>query len=88
MKFIMVIIICFGADCEAIFDKAKYETYDECYQSAIATANYMRSTFPASAGEVHCWDEKQFETFQKFLDEGNKPTIDPDLLPKELKQDA
>ena len=83
MKFIMVIIICFGVDCEAIFDKTSFETYDQCYQSAIATANYMRNTFPQSAGEVHCWDEKQVTTFQKYLEDGNKPTINPDLLKEE-----
>jgi hypothetical protein len=43
----------------------------------------MQQTYPQSAGEVHCWDEAQFEEYNKFLEEGGKPTIDPRLLPKE-----
>ena len=39
MKFIMVIIICFGADCEAIYDVPKYDDYNQCYKEAIVTAN-------------------------------------------------
>ena len=36
--------------------------------------------FPASAGEVHCWDEEKFERFEKALENGLNPTIDPDLM--------
>jgi hypothetical protein len=89
MKFVMVMIICFGVDCEAVFDKnTTYPSYNECSSRAIATVNYMRNMFPQSAGQVHCWDEKQIATFEKYLKDGGKPTIDHDLLPKELKQDA
>lgn len=81
----MVIIICFGADCEAIYDVPKYDDYNQCYKEAIVTANYMRNTFPASAGEVHCWDDKQFSTFQEYIKNGGKPTINPKLLPESLQ---
>ena len=84
MKFIMVIIICFGADCEAVFNKEHtYDSYQVCYQEAIENANFMRQMFPMSAGEVHCWDEERFELFEKALEDGDKPTItipDPDYL--------
>jgi hypothetical protein len=83
MKFIMVIIICFGVDCEAIFDKAKYETYDECYKEAVVASKYMQNAYPQSAGEVHCWDDKQFSTFNEFIKNGGKPTIKPELLPEQ-----
>ena len=81
MKFIMVIIICFGADCEALFEKTHtYDSYQVCYQEAIENANLLRQMFPASAGEVHCWDEEKFERFEKALENGLNPTIDPDLI--------
>ena len=83
MKFIMVVIICFGVDCRAIFEETLYDTYQSCYQESTIVAGYMQQTYPQSAGEVHCWDEAQFEEYNKFLEQGGKPTIDPRLLPKE-----
>ncbi len=70
MKFIMVIIICFGADCRAIFEKFDYQTYDQCISEAIVVTEYMKQTFPTSSGQIHCWDESQFNEFKKGLENG------------------
>ena len=68
MKFVMVMIICFGADCEALFNKEHtYDSYNVCYQEAIENANFMRQMFPSSAGEVHCWDEERFKLELEYL---------------------
>jgi len=85
----MVMIICFGADCDAVFDKkSTFESYDTCYSTAMQTANYMKNMFPQSAGEVHCWNEVEVKTFEKFLEEGGKPSINPNRLPKSQVRDA
>jgi len=86
MKFVMVMIICFGADCEALFNKEHtYDSYNVCYQEAIENANFMRQMFPSSAGEVHCWDEERFKLFEKSLQEGELPTLsDPE--PEQSKE--
>ena len=86
MKFIMVIIICFGTDCEAVFDKPNYTTYEQCYNEAVMTANYMKSMFPESAGEVHCWDDEQFSTFKKYIEDGGKPSINPGRMQETLPE--
>ena len=84
MKFIMVIIICFGADCKAIFDATRYVDYETCFEVAMETTHLMQQTYPQSAGEIHCFNEQQFSEFQKMLEQGGKPTIDPSLLEKQL----
>ena len=76
MKFVMVMIICFGVDCDAVFDPATtFNSYDTCYSTALQTTTYMQQMYPQSAGEIHCFDEDQIDVFQKFLDDGNKPTL-------------
>ena len=74
MKFIMVVLICFGADCRAIYEEFRYENYDTCMIEAVKTRDYMKSTFPASSGQVYCWDEEQF---QKFKEDLEKNGLDP-----------
>ena len=69
MKFIMVMIICFGVDCQAVYDSEfEYETYDDCITEAVGVTQYMQLLFPASAGEIHCWDRETFSSFEKYLD--------------------
>ena len=85
MKFVMVMIICFGADCEAVFDPATYfDSYDTCYATAMQTTQYMQQMYPQSSGEIHCWNEGQLAEFQKFLDDGNKPKLS---RPEPAKED-
>ena len=81
MKFIMVVLICFGVDCEAIFDESAYNSYEECYQVSLMTSQYMQHTFPQSSGEVHCFTEQQFSEFEKMLENGK---LQPTFLPKDL----
>ncbi len=72
----MVMIICFGADCEAVFDPATYfESYDTCYATAIQTTQYMQQMFPQSSGEIHCYNEEQLLLFQEWIKDGNEPTL-------------
>ena len=76
MKFVMVMIICFGADCEAVFDPATYfNSYDTCYATTMQTTQYMQQMYPQSSGEIHCYNEEQLLLFQEFLKDGNKPTL-------------
>ncbi len=75
MKFIMVVIICFGVDCQAIFEPNAYDSYDSCYEVAMQTSQFMQQMYPDSSGEVHCFSEQQFSEFQKMLEQGGKPTL-------------
>ena len=76
MKFIMVMIICFGTECEAVFDPNTYfESYSTCYNTALQTTEMMRQMYPQSSGEIHCWNEDQLTIFEEWLEDGNLPTL-------------
>ena len=85
MKFVMVMIICFGADCEAVFDPATYfESYDTCYATAMQTTQYMQQMYPQSSGEIHCFNEEQLSLYQEWLKDGNQPTLSRPEQSKDL----
>ena len=76
MKFIMVMIICFGGDCDAVFDPNSYfSDYNTCYDTALQTTQYMQQTYPESSGEIHCFDQDQMQIFEQWLKDGNSPTL-------------
>ena len=80
MKFIMVMIICFGFDCQAVYDSEfQYDTYDQCVAAAVGVTEYMQLIFPASSGEIHCWDRETFSIFEEYIEKGGKPTLEPVL---------
>ena len=70
MKFIMVIIICFGANCEAIWERVPYDSEVTCLQSTKSVASYMQGQYPNSSGEIYCMNEEQFDLFYKDLEKG------------------
>ena len=74
MKFIMVIIICFGANCQTIWDKQLYSTVDDCLAAAGPVKEYMMQVYPTSAGQIYCMSEEEFINFKKNLEEGGKNT--------------
>ena len=76
MKFIMVVIIFFGVDCDALFDPGTtFSDYETCYDTALETTQYMQQLYPESSGEIHCYNEEQLSLFQEWLKDGNKPTL-------------
>ena len=75
MKIIMVIIICFGANCQAIWEKNYYPSIEECITASAPVKIYMVDVYPNSSGEIHCMTEGEFEDYIQFLEEGGKPSI-------------
>jgi len=76
MKFIMVIIICFGANCQTIWDKQLYSTVDDCLAASGPVKEYMIQVYPTSAGQIYCMDEQQFKNYEEYLENGGEPTIE------------
>ena len=72
MKFIMVIIICFGANCQALWEQDLYESEATCLQNTKSVASYMQETSPQSAGEIYCMNQEEFTKFYKDLENGKK----------------
>ena len=75
MNVIMVIILCFGTNCQAIWEKSYYPSIEECVTASAPVKTYMMDTYPNSAGEIHCMTEKNFDDYVKFLEEGGKPSL-------------
>ncbi len=75
MKFIMVIVICFGVDCNAIFEQNYYDTKEQCLQVATETTAFMQDAYPTSSGVIHCFSEEEFSLYQEYLKNGGKPSL-------------
>ena len=72
----MVMIICFAEDaCQAVFDAAEFQTYDQCMAQALPVSRYMREVYTNSSGEIHCLSEKDYAEYKAFIDKGGKPTL-------------
>jgi hypothetical protein len=75
MKTIMVIIICFGANCQAIWEKQWYPSLEDCFASSGVVRTYMMNTYPGSGGEIRCMTESEFTQYYNFLQNGGKPSL-------------
>ena len=75
MKVIMVIIICFGANCQAIWDKQHFSSINDCLSASGPVKEYMMNTYPDSAGEIYCMTESEFNNYYQFLEDGGNPSI-------------
>jgi hypothetical protein len=71
----MVIILCFGTNCQAIWEKNYYPSIEECIIQSKPVKTYMMNAYPQSAGEIYCMTERIFEDYVRFLEEGGKPSI-------------
>ena len=74
MKFIMVIIICFGANCQTIWDKQLYSTVDDCLAASGPVKEYMMQVYPTSAGQIYCMSEEEFSKYKKNVEDGGLNT--------------
>jgi len=79
MKFFLVVIFCFGLDCQAIYETTSYPTYNSCLDVAQSTSQYLQQMYPQSSGEAWCYTEDEYTQFLKFLEEGNVPSLSPRL---------
>jgi len=75
MNVIMVIILCFGANCQAIWEKDYYPSIEECVAESAPVKQYMMDVYPNSSGEIHCMTEGKFEDFYQDLLNGKNPSL-------------
>ena len=84
MKFMMVVLICFGLDdCQAIFDDTSwYQTYDECISVAGIAAPLMKDLYPNSAGNIYCMTAEEAKAYHDYIQNGGVIELDlPDVDP-------
>ena len=56
MKWIMIIIVCIGADCQQFTPEKLFDSYEECQVGAGIMKQYYMETLPESYGEIHCME--------------------------------
>ena len=61
MNWILVIVICWGFNCQTIYEEKLYDTELECNNEAARVMEYAQEMYPNSSGEVHCLTSTQFE---------------------------
>lgn len=67
MKFFLVVMICWGSNCETVFEHKAYESYNECMVQAQIVMEYAQEQYPGSAGMVNCLDEQSLEKLNQYL---------------------
>ena len=65
MKWILLVMICWGSNCQTIYEKHLYPSQDECLVQAEIVKNYATETYPNSTGQVWCLTEGEFGNWLK-----------------------
>ncbi len=65
MKWIMIIMICWGTECSTMYEQFLYENENDCLTEAAIVSDYAQMTYPGSTGQIYCLNENEF---QKWMD--------------------
>jgi len=61
MKWILVVMICWGMDCQTIYEQTLYDTENECLEQAAVVTNYAQQTYPDTSGQIWCLTTEEFQ---------------------------
>jgi hypothetical protein len=61
MKWILVVMMCWGMDCTTIYEQTLYDNEDECLEQATIVTEYAQKTYPQSSGQVWCVTTDEFQ---------------------------
>jgi hypothetical protein len=61
MKWILVVMICWGTDCQTIYEQKLYDAEKECLEQATIVSEYAQKTYPQSSGQVWCITTDEFK---------------------------
>ena len=67
MKFFLVVMICWGSNCETVFEQTAYDSYNECMVQAQIVMEYAQSEYPGSAGMVNCLNQQELDHLNQYL---------------------
>lgn len=70
MKWIMIVMICWGANCQTMYEEALYDTEQKCLDQAQIVSEYAQKTYPNSEGKVYCLNEKDFGIWLNSIQSG------------------
>ena len=67
MKFFLVVMICWGSNCETVYEQTAYDSYNECMVQAQMVMEYAQSEYPGSAGMVNCLNQQELDNLNQYL---------------------
>jgi hypothetical protein len=77
----MVIIICWGANCQAIWERFYYPSVENCLAESTPVKEYMMKAYPDSSGEIYCMNQEEFENYYEYLQNGGSPSLNSEFEP-------
>ena len=54
MKWIMIIFVCMGVDCQQFQTESLFDTNEQCQEAAGEMKEYFMEVLPLSTGEIYC----------------------------------
>ena len=83
MNFTMLMIICFlPGVCTAVFNDTTFDSYDSCIKTSASTVEYIKQTYPTTAGEIYCMTPEEASNYKLFLDNSGTPTLSKPAFPE------
>ena len=61
MKWILLVMICWGADCQTMYEEYVYDKHEDCLTQASIVSDYAQMTYPGSTGKVYCLTQPEFD---------------------------
>lgn len=63
MKWILVVMMCVGMDCQTIYEQHLYDKEQDCLNEAKIVSAYAQKQFPNSSGQVYCLTTEEFKSW-------------------------
>ena len=67
MKFFLVVMMCWGSQCETVYEQKEYASYNECMVQAEIVMEYAKTEYPNSVGMVNCLNQKELQQLNEYL---------------------
>lgn len=61
MKWIMIVMICWGTECQTMYEQYLYEKESDCLTEAAIVSDYAQMTYPGTTGQIYCLNEDEFK---------------------------
>ena len=63
MKWILLVMICWGAECQTMYEEFIYDNQEDCLTQAAIVSDYAQMTYPNSTGKVYCLTQSEFDAW-------------------------
>ncbi len=65
MKWLLVMMLCWGTDCQTIYKQTFYDDEIECMEQLAIVSESAKKQFPNASGQIWCVTEEEFKKWMK-----------------------